>query len=93
MADTTIQIRTDSEVKQAADTIFNQLGITMSDGINTFLRQVIIHRGLPYKVMLDTPEKENKIWTGHLPSVEHPKEAKNFRIYSKDEINDRHFAD
>jgi len=52
MANTTIQIRTDAEVKAAADSIFNKLGITMSDGINIFLRQVNLHGGFPFEVKL-----------------------------------------
>ena len=52
MARTTIQIRTDTEVKFTADTIFNNLGITMSDGINIFLRQVSLHGGFPFEVKL-----------------------------------------
>ena len=52
MANTTIQVRTDAEVKSAADLIFNNLGITMSDGINIFLRQVNLHGGFPFEVKL-----------------------------------------
>ena len=52
MANTTIQIRTDAEVKSAADSIFNKLGITMSDGINIFLRQVNLYGGFPFEVKL-----------------------------------------
>ena len=52
MANSTIQIRTDAEVKSAADLIFNKLGITMSDGINIFLRQVNLHGGFPFEIKL-----------------------------------------
>ena len=52
MTNTTIQIRTDMEVKTTADSIFNKLGITMSDGINIFLRQVNLHGGFPFEVKL-----------------------------------------
>jgi len=52
MANTTIQVRTDAEVKAAADSIFKKLGITMSDGINIFLRQVNLYGGFPFDVKL-----------------------------------------
>jgi DNA-damage-inducible protein J len=55
MTNTTIQIRTDAEVKAATDSIFARLGITMSDGINIFLRQVQIHQGFPFEVRLHQP--------------------------------------
>ena len=56
MTDTTIQIRTDAKVKAAADTIFKKLGITMTDGINIFLRQVNLCGGFPFNVRL--PDNE-----------------------------------
>ena len=52
MANTTIQIRIDAEVKTTASSIFSNLGITMSDGINIFLRQVKLHGGFPFEVKL-----------------------------------------
>jgi DNA-damage-inducible protein J len=52
MTNGTIQIRTDAAVKEAADSVFSKLGITMSDGINIFLRQVQIHQGFPFEVRL-----------------------------------------
>jgi DNA-damage-inducible protein J len=58
----TIQIWTDAEVKAAADSIFNRLGITMSDGMNIFLRQVIRHGGFPFEVKIEnTPEKSKAV--------------------------------
>jgi DNA-damage-inducible protein J len=53
MSNATIQIHTDAEIKAAADSIFARLGITMSDGINIFLRQVQIHQGFPFEVRLN----------------------------------------
>jgi addiction module RelB/DinJ family antitoxin len=60
MADTTIQIRTEAQVKEQADSIFRRLGITMSDGINIFLRQVNLHGGLPFEVKLGNTHAKNK---------------------------------
>jgi DNA-damage-inducible protein J len=57
MNNATIQIRTDPEVKERADSIFNQLGITLSDGINIFLRQVNLHNGFPFEVRLNRQEQ------------------------------------
>ena len=60
MANTTIQIRTDSEIKAAADSIFSKLGITMSDGINIFLRQVNLHGGFPFEIKLPASEQNTQ---------------------------------
>lgn len=59
MASAFINVRTDSEVKAAADKIFNDLGMNMSTAINIFLRQTIRENGLPFSLTLNDSE-ENK---------------------------------
>jgi len=48
----TIQFRTDDATKAQAGEIFGQLGITMSDAINMFLHQSILHGGLPFELKI-----------------------------------------
>ena len=48
--------RIEPELKESSETILNQLGIPMSNAIGLFLRQVVLHRGLPFEVKL--PERE-----------------------------------
>ena len=44
------QIRIDSNVKTEANELFKELGIDMSSAVNIFLRQCVLHGGLPFKV-------------------------------------------
>ncbi|WP_075523550.1 type II toxin-antitoxin system RelB/DinJ family antitoxin [Gardnerella vaginalis] len=44
------QIRIDSNVKTEANELFSELGIDMSSAVNIFLRQCVLHGGLPFKV-------------------------------------------
>ena len=48
----TIQFRTDEVTKAQSIEIFQMLGITMSDAINMFLRQSILHGGLPFELKI-----------------------------------------
>ena len=48
-------IRMNSDVKQQAQQIFNDLGMDMTTAINVFLRQAINHRDFPFDVTLNTP--------------------------------------
>ena len=48
----TIQFRTDEATKAQSSEIFGTLGITMSDAINMFLRQSILHGGLPFELKI-----------------------------------------
>ncbi len=56
-AQTNLNIRTDAEVKAAADKLFASLGMNMSTAVNIFLRQAIRTGGLPFEVRLDVPNE------------------------------------
>ena len=44
--------RVDPETKEQAEAILNQLGIPMSNAIGMFLKQVVLHRGIPFDMRL-----------------------------------------
>ena len=54
---TTLNIRTEKEVKDKAEKIFSELGVSMSTAINMFLRQTIRHGGIPFELKV-TPNAE-----------------------------------
>ena len=53
MSKTSMSICLDSEVKEQAQQVFNNLGMDMTTAINIFLRQAIQYQGLPFDVRLD----------------------------------------
>ena len=57
MSKTSMSIRLDSEVKEQAQQMFNNLGMDMTTAINIFLRQAIQYQGLPFDVRLDENQK------------------------------------
>ncbi len=52
-----LNIRTDAEIKAAAEQLFGALGLSMSTAVNIFLRQAIRQGGLPFEVKLDIPNE------------------------------------
>ncbi len=48
--------RVEPNVKQQAEYILTELGIPMSNAVSIFLKQVILHRGIPFDMKL--PNKE-----------------------------------
>lgn len=52
MSTTPTQIRIDSETKKQAIALFNELGLDMSGAVNLFLKQCVLHGGLPFAVEL-----------------------------------------
>ena len=57
MATTNLNIRTDKEIKDQAEIIFNELGLNMTTAINMFLRSTIREHGIPFELKLDIPNE------------------------------------
>ena len=58
MATTNLNIRTDKEIKEAAEKIYSSLGLNMTTAINLFLRASIRESGIPFDLKLDIPNVE-----------------------------------
>ena len=57
MAPTNLNIRTDKDIKDQAEEIFNELGLNMTTAINMFLRTAIREHGIPFELKLDVPNE------------------------------------
>lgn len=57
MAATNLNIRTDKDIKDQAELIFNELGLNMTTAINMFLRTAIREHGIPFSLKLDVPNE------------------------------------
>lgn len=66
MANTTISIRTESEVKAEAQEILADLGLDLSTAFNLFLRQIIKHGGIPFAVTTNAPRPRLGGWEGRI---------------------------
>ena len=53
---TNLYVRVEPDIKENAETILTQLGIPMSNAVGIFLKQVILHRGLPFDVTLPSSQ-------------------------------------
>ena len=84
--------RIDPETKEQAETILNQLGIPMSNAIGMFLKQVVLHRGIPFDMKLPS---SNPVALGSLTKEQFDAEMQKGlddisagRILSADEVED-----
>ena len=57
MVTTNLNIRTDKEIKDQAEAIFNELGLNMTTAVNMFLRTAIRENGIPFELKLDVPNE------------------------------------
>ena len=51
-----IHARIDPRLKKSAEAIFSELGISTTEAIRLFLKQVELHRGLPFPVSVPNEE-------------------------------------
>jgi DNA-damage-inducible protein J len=51
-----IHARIDPKLKQSAERIFSEIGVSTAEAIRLFMKQVELHRGLPFPVSV--PNKE-----------------------------------
>ena len=56
MATEPTNLRLDVETKRAAYAVFEEVGIKPTQAINLFLRQVVLHGGLPFEVKVPNAE-------------------------------------
>ena len=84
--------RVDPQIKEQAENILNQLGISMSNAIGMFLRQIVLQNGIPFEMKLPA----SKPLSNHQLSMEELDTAlqegyddiENGRIVSSQEVTD-----
>ena len=58
MANTTnLNVRVDENLKHKAETIFNELGMSLSTAMNMFLRSAVRYGGIPFELKLSQKPK------------------------------------
>ncbi|OHD86483.1 MAG: hypothetical protein A3I60_01370 [Sulfuricurvum sp. RIFCSPLOWO2_02_FULL_43_45] len=76
--DATIRARCDAELKNTAEAIFKELGITTSQAINMFLAKVKIEKGIPFELKI--PNETTQI------AMNEAKEGINMEAVTLDEL-------
>lgn len=84
--------RVEPEIKEQAEDVLNKLGISMSNAVGMFLRQVVIQRGIPFEMKLPVNEP---LAIGNLTKAQLDAEIskgmadiENGRVYTVDEVEE-----
>lgn len=59
MSTTTMTIRLNAELKKTATETFEQMGLSLSNGVSIFLTQVVATKSIPFKVAVPTTEPQD----------------------------------
>lgn len=63
----TVQIRIEPELKASVEKVLDALGLSMSSAISLFLKQVVLHDGLPFPVKI--PNAETKAALNEIEAI------------------------
>jgi len=61
---TTVQVRTDDNLKKEVQSVLKELGLDMSSAINMYFRQIVLKQGIPFPLRTVngfTPEQERRM--------------------------------
>ena len=51
-----IHARIDPKLKESAERVFSKIGVSTTEAIRLFLRQVELHKGLPFPIVIPNAE-------------------------------------
>lgn len=88
MANVIVQSRVTPELKEDADNLFKQLGISTADAIRLFLQQSINEGGLPFRPKVSQPNAET------VKAIEDARAGRNMKSFdSVDALMEDLYAD
>lgn len=92
MKDSTISVRIDKELKEQAESIFKELGISVSTAFTLFYKQVVLNNGIPFELSLQKRPKALDEYTKEelvARFEEGFRQAERGEVYTVDEVFDR----
>lgn len=48
---TNVQVRMERDLKNEAERVLEDLGLSLSDGVRVFFKQLVLHKGIPFTLM------------------------------------------
>ena len=59
MAKDSISFQIEEELKEEAEKLFSEFGMSIEEAIIVFIKQCLKERRIPFEIRLDIPEKNN----------------------------------
>ena len=74
-----LQIRIDTALKDAAESLYRDMGTTFSEAVRIFARQSVLSRGMPFSLRASAPEGRSAgAFAGYANPALRAREAKAF---------------
>lgn len=83
MATANINIRVDTGLKKEAESLFSDLGLSMSSAITLFLKSAVNYDGIPFPIERHTPNRVTREALEEYGRMrEHPEEYKRYHSFA-----------
>lgn len=69
-----VTIRLDDALKQQADSLFSDLGMSLSTAVTVFLRQAVREQSIPFAISRNVPERPNAVTLAAMEAAERDEE-------------------
>ena len=92
MASSTISLRIDSDLKQSAEELFDDIGLTMTSAITLFLKTAVNSDGIPFDIKRTVPNPATEAAIKEYEKMKN-KNSGYKRYDSFDDLMDEAFAD
>ena len=80
----TINIRIEPTLKQQAEETLNYLGLTMSEAVNLFFKQVVINDGIPFEIKRPKYNRKTRKAMKEAEKIsKHPERYKQFNNFDE----------
>lgn len=57
-----VNVRMDKDIKKEAEQLFAEMGMTMSNAINVFVRQVVRQQKIPFEISVEKVAKPHPVY-------------------------------
>ena len=51
---TSLNIKVNRDLKKQADTLFNEMGMTLTTAVNIFIRQAVLEQAIPFRIYVNS---------------------------------------
>ncbi len=58
MSKVSTNINLDADLKKSAQSLFADLGLDLTTAVTIFLKQAVLHQGIPFEIKRETPNAE-----------------------------------
>lgn len=80
---TNISIRIDKEMKEKAENLFSELGMTMTTAFNIFVRQSVRQGKIPFEISLNIPNAVTIEAMEEAEKISHDSNTKRYSSFSE----------